>query len=88
MVIRGTALLLLVLASAPFQCSSNTDPNERLEETPGEALYQLAEQFRNSGQQKAWRTTLNRLIQRYPASRFAKMAEHDLAAVDGAAPAP
>ena len=87
MLSRNAALLLLALASAPFQCSREPDPNQRMEERPGQALYELAETFRNSGRHDAWRTTLQHLIARYPASRFAKMAQHDLDTVDAASSA-
>ncbi len=86
MLARAPVLLMLALTAAPFQCSGETDPSQRMEETPGQALYELAEEFRSQGKHDAWRTTLTRLIQRYPASRFAKMAERDLAAVVASAP--
>ena len=35
-------LLCFVFAVAPFQCPSDPDPDKRREETPGEALYDLA----------------------------------------------
>ena len=54
------------------------DPESAFEETPGEALYKLAEQFREQGDRDAWEKTLRHLIERYPSSRFAVTAEADL----------
>ena len=42
-------LLCFVFAVAPFQCPSDPDPDKRREETPGEALYDLAGEFKKSG---------------------------------------
>ncbi len=77
-------LLTAALAGAPFQCSHDPDPRNALEETPGQALYELAKQFRAEGNTKAWRDTLAYLIKRYPSSRFAAIAQDELAAGDGA----
>jgi hypothetical protein len=81
---RGHALALTASLSgfagvAPFQCQSEPDPAKALEETPGEALYELAEQFKARGDDDAWRDTLKYLIERYPSSRFAASARDDLA---------
>ena len=78
----GAALLLGSLAFAPFQCASERDPDYATEETPGEALYQLAERMRSEGDEAARKKTLRFLIERYPSSRFARMAREDLAAAD------
>ena len=78
--LRGAPVLLLasVLSTAPYQCSGDPDPAHAVDETPGEALYGLAEQFREAGDQKAWRATLRYLIDRYPSSRFAVTAKQEL----------
>jgi hypothetical protein len=68
-----------LMAWAPLQCASDPDPALRREETPGEALYGLATQFKAKGETKAWRSTLEYLVARYPNSRFALMAKEDLA---------
>ncbi len=80
--IRGMPALLLasVLSTAPFQCSGDADPATAVDETPGEALYGLAQDFRQAGNLGPWRRTLKFLIDRYPSSRFAVMAKQDLAA--------
>lgn len=87
-VVAGLALVASgTLGEAPFQCASDPDPRLAREDEPGEALYQLAEKFKDEGDDRAWRATLEYLVKQYPASRFAKRAEQDLeAAADAAAP--
>jgi hypothetical protein len=80
LVARG-AIVLVLCGTAPFQCSSEPDPNRAIEESPGEALFRLAEQFKADGDEKARARTLRYLVERYPSSRFARMAEQDLAAM-------
>jgi hypothetical protein len=75
------AVLLVAMAAfghAPLQCSSEPDHSLRRNETPGEALYGLAQQFKTEGNDRAWRETLRYLIERYPNSRYAVMARSDL----------
>lgn len=84
--VLGSLAVLAAVAQAPFQCASEVDPNRRLYEDPGEALYGLAGQFKASGDQRAYVSTLRYLAERYPASRFAHMAREDLAALGEAKP--
>jgi hypothetical protein len=77
----GSLALLAAVAQAPFQCASEVDPERRIYEDPGEALYGLAGKLKADGDQKAYVTTLRYLVDRYPASRFAHMAREDLAAL-------
>jgi hypothetical protein len=72
------AAAIIALANAPLQCASDPEPGLRRYETPGEALYGLAQQFKAKGDEAAWRTTLSYLIAKYPNSRFAAMAKTDL----------
>ena len=80
LVVRALATLLVALglSGAPLQCASDPDPELRRYETPGEALYGLAQQFKAKGDEEAWRATLEYLIARYPNSRFAVTARSDL----------
>jgi hypothetical protein len=73
-----TLLCAFGLGGAPLQCQSEPEPELRRHETPGEALYGLARQFKTKGDDRAWRATLEYLIARYPNSRFAGMARTDL----------
>ena len=84
--LRGATVLLLasVLSTAPFQCSGGSDPAKAVDETPGDALYGLAQEFRQAGNLEAWRRTLRYLIDRYPSSRLSVTAKQDLADVSEA----
>ena len=50
------------------------------EETAGDALWALAERFRTEGDADARTRTLRFLVERYPSSRFAVEARHELGA--------
>ncbi len=82
------ALLLAASLVAPFQCPSDPDPNKRREDTPGEALYDLAKEFRAAGDKDAEVRTLKYLVTQYPRSRHAVQAHQDLQAMGVAAPDP
>jgi len=80
--------LALVLAStsagyAPYQCGRAPDKSVR-EETPGEALYALAQKLKADGDEQGYKTTLRYIVTRYPSSRFAAAAQADLGADAGA----
>ena len=64
----------LILGLAPFQCASDPDPSRRLEDTPAEALWNLAERFRAQGDEHARRVALAELLERYPTSAEAQRA--------------
>ncbi|MGK4004360.1 hypothetical protein WMF31_17125 [Sorangium sp. So ce1036] len=85
--VLGSLVVLAAVARAPYQCASEVDPDRRLYEDPSEALYELAERFKASGERRARVDTLRFLIERYPSSRFARMARRDLDALgDAGAP--
>lgn len=81
-------LLCFGIAVAPFQCPSEPDPDVRREETPGEALYDLASQFKKDGDKDAYVSTLQYLIKKYPRSRHAVQAHQELEAMGISAPDP
>ena len=88
---RGLLVLCLLGASlhwAPLQCGSEPDPALRRYETPGEALYGLAQELKTKGNEDGWRQTLEYLLRRYPNSRFAVRAKQDLAGSRGAGASP
>lgn len=89
-VIRLAAAALIGLtAGAPFQCSHRPDPNERHEDTPGDALWGLATEFGAQHNDAARTETLRYLIARYPSNRHAEEARAELAGVNPkSAPAP
>jgi TolA-binding protein len=75
--------LVLLLASAPVQCTKKYDPADRREDTAGDGLYALAEDFKAKGNREAQITTLRFLITRYPSSRRAARAREELAEMEG-----
>ena len=62
----------------PQGLAHDVEPDKAMEEEPGEALYNLAEQFRERGDRDARAATLRYLIEHYPTSRFAARARLDL----------
>jgi hypothetical protein len=86
---RGGTLALLIASTfsgyAPYQCGHAPDKSIR-EETPGEALYGLAQKLKADGDEQGYKTTLRYIVQRYPSSRFAAAARTELGDADGGAP--
>lgn len=70
---RAALLALSLLGSAPLQCPSRAPPALAREDSPAEALWDLAERF-GATDARARETTLRYLVERYPASRFAERA--------------
>ena len=68
-----TALFALLIALAPLQCGTSPRGPE-FEDSPGQALWELSEQFEEDGDEPARRRTLEHLIERYPSSRYAERA--------------
>jgi len=77
----------LLSGDAPYQCGKAPDRSVR-EETPGEALYHLAQKLKAEGDEQGYVSTLRYIVVRYPASRFAIAARTDLGetAIDGGNP--
>jgi hypothetical protein len=68
------ALLLAGLLLAPFQCASQPPPDRQREDTPGDAIYALAQDFGEHGDEGAERRTMQYLLERYPDSRHCEAA--------------
>lgn len=66
------------LSLAPFQCARDPDPNLRREDTAGDALWALAQDFRARGNEPSARETLAYLVAKYPSSRYARAAREEL----------
>jgi hypothetical protein len=75
-------VLLTALATAPIQCGHDGDPNLRTNDSPGDALWDLAGQFREAHDDAAADKTLRYLVEKYPANRHAADAR---AALEGGA---
>ena len=78
-------LLVALWLTAPFQCASEPDPSRRLQDSPAEALWDLAEAFRQEDAASARERTLRQIVERYPDSAEAEMARM---ALGGREPAP
>lgn len=76
----ATGLVLAVLGGAPLQCRHDPDPSVRTEDTAGDALWALAQDFRSKGNEDAARQTLAFLVERYPSNRHAPVARAELEA--------
>ncbi|MBK6516182.1 MAG: hypothetical protein IPG04_19295 [Polyangiaceae bacterium] len=81
------AAVLVGSTSAPFQCASEPDPNRTREETPGQALKGLADEFGKAGDREAKVRTLQYLVERYPRSKYAEEAKVELQELGIAIPA-
>ena len=75
---RAALPLALLLAFAPVQCTKKYDASTAREETAGDGLWSLAEDFRAKGDEPSYRATLRFLVTRYPASRRAPAARDEL----------
>jgi hypothetical protein len=76
--VAAVALALVSSASAPLQCGHTPEAELQEDETPGDALWQLAQKFRERHDVEAERTTLKDLVERYPASRWVGPAKEEL----------
>jgi hypothetical protein len=83
--IVAASALLAALGSAPLQCRHDPDPNLRREDSAGDALYALAQDFRAKGNEDSAKQTLRFLIERYPSNRHVPAAKAEL---EGTGPAP
>jgi outer membrane protein assembly factor BamD (BamD/ComL family) len=77
--------LVAAFAIAPVQCAHKPDPDVRREDSPGDALWGLAESFRAKGDETSARETLRYLLEKYPASRHAEEARRALGGTSASA---
>ncbi|MBX3199444.1 MAG: hypothetical protein KF894_15025 [Labilithrix sp.] len=80
----GAGLVVAALGGAPFQCGSSSNPETRREDSAGDALYNLAMDFRAKGNEAAAKDTLRYLVEHYPSNRHVPAAREELAAGDRA----
>ena len=74
----GASLVVAMLGSAPMQCKRDPDASMRREDTAGDALWDLAEDFRAKGNEEARKQTLRYLIDKYPSNRHVPAAREEL----------
>jgi len=78
-VIRALALAAVISAStAPLQCGGGGDPSLRHEDDAGDALWNLAMDFRQKGNEDAAKQTLRYLVDHYPSNRHVPEAKAEL----------
>ena len=75
------AVFLAAVADAPLQCSRTPDPSLRREDTAGDALWDLAQDFKAKGNHDAARETLQKLVDKYPSNRHVFAAREELASM-------
>jgi hypothetical protein len=75
-----------LLATAPLQCGHTPEAELREDETPGDALWQLAQRFQAAHDVAGEKRTLQYLIERYPSSRWVSPAREELAKLGGTSP--
>ncbi len=70
--------IVMLLGLAPLQCSREPDPTIRREDTAGDALFALSEDFHAKGDEAGRKATLEFLVRRYPSNRHAAAAREVL----------
>ena len=71
-------VVALALTLAPLQCGSGSESGAPHEDSGGDALYALAQDFRAKGNEEAARATLRYLVEHYPSNRHAPAARAEL----------
>lgn len=73
-------LAALAITLAPLQCGSShsKDPELRTDDSPGDALWALAMDFRAKGNEESARATLQFLVDKYPSNRHVDDAKSQL----------
>ncbi len=82
MLFRAAACAAL-LAVAPLQCGHTPESELQQDESPGDALWQLAQKFQAEHRTDAEKQTLEYLVERFPASRWVGPAKERIAALGG-----
>ncbi|HEY3818942.1 MAG TPA: hypothetical protein VGL81_17350 [Polyangiaceae bacterium] len=70
-------------STAPLQCGHTPEAELREDETPGDALWTLAQKLHEMHDVAGERATLKFLIERYPASRWVSQAKDTLGQLGG-----
>lgn len=83
MLLRAAGFLVALSSIAPLQCGHTSDPELQLDETPGDALWKLAQRFEAAHDAAGEKRTLEYLVQQYPASRWTPAARDRLAQMAG-----
>lgn len=73
-----SGLVAAFLAIAPMQCGHGSEHGGPPEESAGDAIYDLAQQFHKSGNEDAAKQTLRYLVDKYPSNRHVPAAREEL----------
>lgn len=75
----SSGLVVLSLAgTAPLQCGGGGHETAAREPSAGDALWDLAQDFRKQGNEAAARSTLKYLVDHFPSNRHAEAARAEL----------
>ena len=75
---KMVAVALSLALGAPMQCGSSHEGDLRVEDTAGDALWDLAATFEKEGNAAGRDRTLRYLVARYPSNRHADAAREKL----------
>lgn len=81
--IAKAILIAGLISIAPIQCAHSPDPNERREDSPGDALWTISQKFDAEHNTVAEKETLEYLISQYPSSRHTQAARDQLKNIGG-----
>jgi hypothetical protein len=74
----SSGALVAALGTAPMQCGHNTSDRSVHEDSPGDALYALSQDFHAKGNDDAAKQTLRFLVDKYPSNRHVPAARAEL----------
>ena len=73
----GAAVVVGMLGNAPMQCGGGHG-SDKHEDDGGDALWNLAEDFRAKGNEDGRKQTLRYLVEKYPSNRHVPAAREEL----------
>jgi len=73
----SSGALVAAIGTAPMQCGHGSEHGSH-EESPGDALYALSQDFHAKGNDIAAKETLRYLVDKYPSNRHAPAARAEL----------
>jgi hypothetical protein len=81
-VLLTSAVVAAVTGNAPLQCGGGHGADQH-EDDGGDALWNLAQDFKAKGNQEAAKQTLRYLIEKYPSNRHVPAAREELGEGEG-----
>jgi outer membrane protein assembly factor BamD (BamD/ComL family) len=74
----SSGALAAALGTAPMQCGHGSSDAVAHEDSPGDALYALSQDFHAKGNDEAAKQTLRYLVEKYPSNRHVPAARAEL----------